>query len=258
MCDLPALPVEDAVAEHYRALRLPSDFAVETRARLEEVLADEQSSTREMHTNLNRQLEELDKQENRLVDLLADGSMPQAKIRMKLIETKSQRTRLDAGLIMVDLAGRYSNRADLRELEAARVKIKLDGMPAVRHRHKRESRAKAIHRSPQRLERRLPESVVEELVQAYRAGAPTAELGRRYHVSKSAVLALLTKHGVPRRYQSLTEAEIDRAEKLYLEGHSLVACSRLTGLSASSINRALSKRGTSMRPAGRPRTDSGR
>lgn len=105
MCDLPALPVEDAVAEHYRALRLPSDFAVETRARLEEVLADEQSATREMYTNLNRQLEELDKQEYRLVDLLADGSMPQAKIRMKLIETKSQRTRLDAGLIMVGAEG---------------------------------------------------------------------------------------------------------------------------------------------------------
>lgn len=101
LCDLPALPVEaveDAVAEHYRALQLPSDFAAETRALLEEVLADEQSATREMHANLNRQLKELDKQESRLVDLLADGSMPQAKIRMKLIEIKSQRSRLEAGL----------------------------------------------------------------------------------------------------------------------------------------------------------------
>lgn len=95
--------------------------------------------------------------------------------------------------------------------------------------------------------------MVEELVQAYCDGSSTAELADRYRVSKTAVLALLTRQGIARRYQSLTEADIDRAEQLYLEGHSLVACSRLTGFPASSINRALNKRGTSMRPAGRPR-----
>ncbi|WP_280395021.1 hypothetical protein [Nocardia brasiliensis] len=257
MCDLPALPVEDAVAEHYRALRLPSDFAVETRARLEEVLADEQSATREMHTNLNRQLEELDKQENRLVDLLADGSMPQAKIRMKLIETKSQRTPLHAGLIMVDLAGRYSNRVDLREIESVRASIEVEDRLPVLSRRKRRARAKGARRTSQRLERRLLQATVDELVQAYGEGASTAELAERYGVSKSAVLALLIKRGV-RRYQSMTEVDIDHAEQLYLEGHSLVACSRLTGFPASSINHALHKRGTPMRPAGRRRASTPR
>ncbi|MFE3195072.1 hypothetical protein ACFXHA_39120 [Nocardia sp. NPDC059240] len=50
----------------------------------------------------------------------------------------------------------------------------------------------------------------------------------------------------------MTATEIDHAEQLYLAGHSLTACAKLTGFPASSINRALNKRGTPMRPAGRP------
>ncbi|MRH93511.1 hypothetical protein GFY24_39995 [Nocardia sp. SYP-A9097] len=101
LCDLPSLPVEwveEAVVEHYRTLQLPSDFATESRKLLEEIVSDEQSTIRDTHASLNRQLKDLDKKENRLIDLLADGSMPQAKIRMKLIELKSQRKRLEAGM----------------------------------------------------------------------------------------------------------------------------------------------------------------
>ncbi|MFI6165564.1 helix-turn-helix domain-containing protein [Nocardia sp. NPDC051052] len=96
--------------------------------------------------------------------------------------------------------------------------------------------------------------MIEQLIQAYRDGASTAELAKRYRVSKSAILELLTKRDVPRRYQPLTEADIDRAERLYIDGHSLTACSGLTGFPASSINRALNKRGTPMRSAGRSRS----
>ncbi|MBL1074468.1 hypothetical protein JK358_08665 [Nocardia sp. 2] len=52
----------------------------------------------------------------------------------------------------------------------------------------------------------------------------------------------------------MTDADIDHAEQLYLVGHSLTACTELTGFPASSINRALNKRGTSGRPAGWSRT----
>ncbi|WP_405135601.1 hypothetical protein [Nocardia sp. NBC_01388] len=53
----------------------------------------------------------------------------------------------------------------------------------------------------------------------------------------------------------MTDTDIERAERLYLAGNSLTACAKLTGFPASSINRALNKRGTPMRPAGRPRSD---
>ncbi|NNH75912.1 helix-turn-helix domain-containing protein [Nocardia uniformis] len=125
-------------------------------------------------------------------------------------------------------------------------------MPRRRRRH---AQAKGTFRTPQRLERRLSRTEKSELIQAYRDGASAAELAHRYRASKSAILELLTKHKVPRRYQSMTDADIERAEQLYLAGHSLTACAELTGFPASSINRALNKRGTPMRPAGRPRSD---
>ncbi|MGW5106256.1 hypothetical protein [Nocardia sp. NPDC004123] len=90
--------VEEAVAEHYRTLQLSTSFATETRRLLEEVVADDHTTVRDRHASLNRQLKQLDAKENRLIDLLADGSMPQAKVRMKLIDIKTQRKRLEAGL----------------------------------------------------------------------------------------------------------------------------------------------------------------
>ncbi|MBF5002514.1 hypothetical protein IRT45_35975 [Nocardia sp. BSTN01] len=106
---------------------------------------------------------------------------------------------------------------------------------------------------PQRLERHLSRTEKNELIQAYRDGVPAAEFARRYHASKSAILELLAKRKIPRRYQSMTDAGIKHAEKLYLAGHSLTACATLTRFPASSINRALNKRGT----PGPPRCPSG-
>ncbi|WP_216898051.1 hypothetical protein [Nocardia alni] len=97
--------------------------------------------------------------------------------------------------------------------------------------------------------------MIDELIQAYLDGTPTATLARQYHVSKTAILGLLTRRHIPRRYQSMTDTDIDHAERLYLSGHSLTTCAQLTGFPASSINRALNKRGIPMRPAGRPRAD---
>ncbi|MFF0457850.1 hypothetical protein [Nocardia africana] len=51
----------------------------------------------------------------------------------------------------------------------------------------------------------------------------------------------------------MTNSDIDHTERLYLAGHSLTTCAQLTGFPATSIKRALYKRGTPMRPAGRHR-----
>ncbi|MQY27301.1 hypothetical protein NRB56_28840 [Nocardia sp. RB56] len=99
------------------------------------------------------------------------------------------------------------------------------------------------------MERRLSGVVIEELVRAYRDGSSTAELADRYGISKNAVRYQLSKRGMQRRYQSLTESEVDHVERLYLAGHSLVTCGKLSGFAASSIKDALHRRGT-MRLAG--------
>ncbi len=99
-CDVPHLAVElveDAIVEHYRGLRLPKDFAAEVRRRLEAAMADEQGSVRALHAQLTRQLKELDVKEERLLDLAADGTLPQAKIRARLHQLRVERTRIEDG-----------------------------------------------------------------------------------------------------------------------------------------------------------------
>ncbi|AHH16900.1 hypothetical protein NONO_c21020 [Nocardia nova SH22a] len=151
--------------------------------------------------------------------------------------------------------GRYANRAELRKLEIAQEDADADRADTSSNRRKRSTRQWTPPRSPQPLERRLSTTEKEELIQAYRDGASTAELAHRYHASKSTVRDLLIRYQIPRRYQPMTDDDVDQAERLYLAGHSLTACAKLTGFPASSIKRALNNRSTPMRPAGRPRAD---
>ncbi|MBF6234932.1 zinc ribbon domain-containing protein [Nocardia farcinica] len=102
LCDLPHLRtelVEQAVVDHYRTLQLPPDFVTDVRHLLETILTDEQADTRQRHAALNRQLKLIDEKESRLIDLAADGTMPQAKIRTKLNRLKQDRARIEAGLV---------------------------------------------------------------------------------------------------------------------------------------------------------------
>ncbi|WP_297610036.1 hypothetical protein [Nocardia sp.] len=105
----------------------------------------------------------------------------------------------------------------------------MQDIPAVHRRRPPSKRTPTTTRRPQRLDRRLSRTEKNELIQAYREGASTAELARHYRASKSAILELLTKHRIPRRYQSMTDTDIDHAEHLYLAGHSLTVCAKLTG-----------------------------
>ncbi|MET9216236.1 MULTISPECIES: hypothetical protein [unclassified Nocardia] len=101
LCDLPHLRaelVEEAIIDHYATLQLPADFAAELRTLMKETLHDEQASTREHHANLSRRLQAIDERESRLVDLAADGTLPQAKIRARLHELRIERERAEASL----------------------------------------------------------------------------------------------------------------------------------------------------------------
>ncbi|WP_084458688.1 recombinase family protein [Nocardia caishijiensis] len=101
VCDLPHLRaelVEEAIIDHYATLQLPADFATELRALMQETLNDEQTSTREHHASLSRRLRTIDERESRLIDLAADGTMPQAKIRAKLHDLRIERERTEASL----------------------------------------------------------------------------------------------------------------------------------------------------------------
>lgn len=102
LCDLPHLGVElveQALVEHYSSLQLPADFASAVRQLLDDALADEQASIKDLHASLNRQLRTIDEKIARLVDLAADGTMPQAQIKAKIQTLKLDRSRIEAGLV---------------------------------------------------------------------------------------------------------------------------------------------------------------
>ncbi len=101
ICDLPYLPVplvERAVLAHYTQLALPEHFIDNLNSQLQEALADQQQTTQTLHTNLRKQLSQLEQQEERLLDLAADGALPQGKIRSRLHNIETERKRIREGL----------------------------------------------------------------------------------------------------------------------------------------------------------------
>ena len=101
VCDLPYLPansVEQAIADHYVTLKLPTTFVTDVRRLLEEALAGEQHSVAELHAALSRKLKELEAKEDKLLDLLADDALPKTKVKTKLRKIQVERNAAQASL----------------------------------------------------------------------------------------------------------------------------------------------------------------
>lgn len=97
-CDLPYLPaelVEDYLVRHYGTLYLPEDFVTCIVDNVHDAVADEQSTLRELHAVLKKKLADLDKREERLIDLAEEG-LPQHKIRERLNKINEDRVRLES------------------------------------------------------------------------------------------------------------------------------------------------------------------
>ena len=108
LCDMPHLnvhAVEQAVLDHYATVSFSEEFTAAVRARLDEALAHDLGSTKEVRERLEARLAALDTRESNLLDLAADGDIPKEKIREKLIAIRDERSgirrdieRLDAEL----------------------------------------------------------------------------------------------------------------------------------------------------------------
>lgn len=104
-CELPYIPigqVEEAVEEHYATVRFTPVFIDAMRADLAAMLDEQQTTTKLLLAQLTKQLRELDTKETNLIDLAADGTLPQAKIRARLREIARQRERFTARLQATD------------------------------------------------------------------------------------------------------------------------------------------------------------
>jgi hypothetical protein len=108
----------------------------------------------------------------------------------------------------------------------------------------------------QRVDRRLSVETITELVQAYRDGASTPELRRRYDLSQGSVIKILHEHGVEMRGQGLADDEVPTAAELYRAGATLARLGEQFGVSPNAVRRALLSVGVVMRARGgsKPRT----
>jgi site-specific DNA recombinase len=101
VCNLPYLPValvEDAVARYYGGIRLGEDFLAETASLIQEVMREEQQTTRDLHDGYRKQLRALDVKEERLLDLATDAKLPRDKIHARLRGIQIDRERAQEGL----------------------------------------------------------------------------------------------------------------------------------------------------------------
>jgi site-specific DNA recombinase len=117
VCDLPYLDmdaVDEAVARHYASLRLTPEFAARVRAKVREAVADEQQATRLRRTQLTKELARLDRAEENLLDLVADGEVVSDLARERLRKLREERQGLTADLERID--SQLSEGADAIEL----------------------------------------------------------------------------------------------------------------------------------------------
>lgn len=104
-CELPYIPlgkVEEAVEAHYATVRFTPEFTKTMRADLTAMVDEQQAATKLLNAQLTKQLRELDTKETNLIDLAADGTLPQGKIRARLHEITRQRKRLTERLADTD------------------------------------------------------------------------------------------------------------------------------------------------------------
>jgi site-specific DNA recombinase len=89
---------EEAIACHYRTIRLPAGTRADLRQQIETTLDDDRATALMMSNQAQRELAKLDVQEENLLDLAADGSVSSGKIRTRLRAIEDRRERLQADL----------------------------------------------------------------------------------------------------------------------------------------------------------------
>ena len=99
--------VEDAVLRHYldlyAQLEAEPSFTAQVRAVMQSALDDRDQAARLLQQQLTAQLAKLEVQEENLLDLAADGGVPQTKVRQRLHRIQEQRTKLQEDLGDVDI-----------------------------------------------------------------------------------------------------------------------------------------------------------
>lgn len=96
-CDAPYSQIdriEDAIAEHYKTIRLSPAFVAAVKGLIEATLSDQTAAQLLHRSQLEDQLARLAAKEDNLLDLAADSSLPQDRIRQRLRDIARDRQRV--------------------------------------------------------------------------------------------------------------------------------------------------------------------
>jgi site-specific DNA recombinase len=96
-CDLPALPlhkVEHAVTQHYNQISISQRHRKTLESFATSATNDSKETTAKLRASLRAQLTELDRQEDRLLDLIGDPDWPQDKIKARLQKVRESKQRI--------------------------------------------------------------------------------------------------------------------------------------------------------------------
>jgi len=100
-CDLPSLPVEKverAVADHYDLITVTADHRERLESLADEAVNDAQQSANRLRKSVCSQLAELDRQEDRFLDLIGDPEWPQEKLKARLRKIQADKQRAERQL----------------------------------------------------------------------------------------------------------------------------------------------------------------
>jgi site-specific DNA recombinase len=107
--------IEVDIENYYATISFPEDLAERLRQRMRETLDEEEKATRLLNQQLRAEIERLNKQEENLIDLAAEGGLAVAKVKQRLAEIHVKRDqvsgrlnesgeRLEAGVRLIDNA----------------------------------------------------------------------------------------------------------------------------------------------------------
>ena len=99
-------------------------------------------------------------------------------------------------------------------------------------------------------QRRLSPTDIDDLVDAYRAGASISQLAAGFGVHRTTVAAHLDRHGVPRHYARTAwdDRALEEAAEMYAAGLSLADVAARFGVDAQTVANRLRRAGRPIRP----------
>lgn len=138
----------------------------------------------------------------------------------------------------MEVVGRYSNFPQPLTY-AQSIRVARDSKPAKPVK----SAAPRVHA----LERRLRPEVVQQILDDYQTGTSANQLAVRYCLSRGSIQRLVRESSVPRRYQTMTDLEVDHACELYRSGLTISQVAAKLERPWSTVQTALTRGGVVMR-----------